>query len=86
MLCVSVMFIMVGEMYWQPVSDALNRIGDLSYGTYIYAFPIQQMIIASIPCITPRMLMILTISIVLPVAFSSWKLIEVPSLSLKKYL
>ena len=86
MLCVSVMFIMVGEMYWQPVSDALNRIGDLSYGTYIYAFPIQQMIIASIPDITPRTLMILTIAIVLQVAFASWKLIEVPSLSLKKYL
>lgn len=86
MLCVSVIFIMVGEMYWKPVSDMFKRVGDLSYGTYIYAFPIQQMIIASIPGITPRTLMILTIAIVLPVAFASWKLIEVPSLSLKKYL
>lgn len=86
MLCVSVIFIMVGEMYWKPVSDMFKRVGDLSYGTYIYAFPIQQMMIASIPGITPRTLMALTIAIVLPVAFASWKLIEVPSLSLKKYL
>ena len=86
MLCVSVIFIMVGEMYWKPVSDVFKHVGDLSYGTYIYAFPIQQMIIASIPDITPRTLMILTIAIVLQVAFASWKLIEVPSLSLKKYL
>ena len=86
MLCVSVIFIMVGEMYWKPVSDMFKRVGDLSYGTYIYAFPIQQMIIASIPCITPRTLMALTIAVVLPVAFASWKLIEVPSLSFKKYL
>ncbi len=86
MLCVSVIFIMVGEMYWQPISDMFKRIGDLSYGTYIYAFPIQQMIIASIPGVAPRMIMALTIVIALPVAFMSWSIIEKPALSLKKYL
>ncbi len=86
MLCVSVIFIMVGEMFWKPASNLFKRVGDLSYGTYIYAFPIQQMIIASIPCIAPRMLMALTIAVVLPVAFVSWKFIEAPALSLKKYL
>ena len=86
MLCVSVMFIMVGEMYWKPVSDVFKRVGDLSYGTYIYAFPIQQMMIASIPDIAPRTLMALTIVIALPIAFMSWRIIEKPALSLKKYL
>ena len=86
MLCVSVIFIMVGEMYWKPVSDVFKHVGDLSYGTYIYAFPIQQMIIASIPGIAPRALMALTIAIVLPVAFASWRIIEKPALGLKKWL
>lgn len=86
MLCVSVIFIMVGEMYWQPVSDAFKRVGDLSYGVYIYSFPIQQMIIASIPGITPRTIMTLTIIVALPVAFASWRIIEKPALSMKKYL
>jgi peptidoglycan/LPS O-acetylase OafA/YrhL len=86
MLCVSVIFIMVGEMYWKPVSDMFKRVGDLSYGVYIYSFPIQQMIIASIPGIAPRTIMALTIVIALPVAFASWRIIERPALSLKKYL
>lgn len=85
-LCMSVMFIMVGEMYWKPVSDMFKRVGDLSYGVYIYSFPIQQMIIASIPCIVPRTVMVLTIVIALPVAFASWRIIEKPALGLKKYL
>ena len=86
MLCISVIFILVGEMYWQPVSDTLKRIGDLSYGTYIYAFPIQQMLIAMLPSITPHMLMLLTIISVLPIAFASWHIIEQRALALKKYL
>lgn len=63
-----------------------KRVGDLSYGVYIYSFPIQQMIIASIPCIVPRTVMVLTIVIALPVAFASWRIIEKPALGLKKYL
>ena len=77
---------MLGEMYWQQVSDGLKQIGDMSYGTYIYAFPIQQMLIAMIPDITPVGLMALTTLCVLPIAFASWRLVEKNALSLKKYL
>ena len=86
MLCVSVALIMVGEMYWKPVSDVFKRVGDLSYGMYIYSFPIQQMIIASIPGVVPRTVMALTVVIALPIAFASWRIIERPALALKKYL
>lgn len=86
MLCLSVLFIMFGEMYWKPVSDGMKRVGDMSYGTYIYAFPIQQMLIVLIPGITPVCLMTLTITAVLPLAFASWHIVEKNALSLKKYL
>lgn len=77
---------MLGEMYWKPVSDGLKRIGDMSYGTYIYAFPIQQILIALIPGITPIGVLVLTVIIVLPIAFASWHIVEKNALSLKKYL
>ena len=35
-----------------PVLAAYNRVGDYSYGTYVYAFPIQQML-ASYGVVTP---------------------------------
>lgn len=86
MLCISIAFIMFGEMYWKPVSDGLKRIGDMSYGTYIYAFPIQQMLIVMTPGVRPGWLTLLTIAAVLPIAFVSWRMVEKPALSLKKYL
>ena len=87
MLCLSVVMIIVGEMCCEKVYDFIHKIGDLSYGTYIYAFPISQILIVSFNSnISPTMLTILTILLVLPIAYLSWRFIEKPALSLKKYL
>lgn len=87
MLCLSIMFILFGEMCWEKVYDFIHKIGDLSYGTYIYAFPISQILIVSFNSnISPTMLTILTILLVLPIAYLSWRFIEQPALTLKKYL
>lgn len=86
MLCFSVLFILLGEMYWKCVSDAIKHVGDMSYGVYIYSFPLQQMLIAWLPNINPIQLMCLTIVSVLPIAYVSWRYIEKPALSLKRYL
>ena len=87
MFCLSILFILFGEMCCEKITNFVHKIGDLSYGTYIYAFPISQILIVYFNSnISPTMLTILTILLVLPIAYLSWRFIEKPALSLKKYL
>ena len=62
----------------------LDRVGDLSYGIYLYAFPIQQIIaeffIGQISVLTS--IMLATIPTIC-LAYVSWHLIEKKSLALK---
>lgn len=64
-----------------------KKIGDISYGTYLYAFPIQQIIIEIFSKeIGPWKLAALSIPLTLFFAYISWIFIEKPSLSLKSRL
>jgi peptidoglycan/LPS O-acetylase OafA/YrhL len=56
-----------------------NLLGDYSYGTYIYAFPVEQVIAASVPNSTPLVLMALGFPITLGLATLSWHFIEKPA-------
>jgi len=56
---------------------------DLSYGIYIYAFPIQQAVVASGLGVTPMSNLALSLMITLPLAALSWYLVEKPALKLK---
>ena len=58
----------------------LERVGDCSYGIYVYAFPIQQTLRLAYPEIEPLMLFAATLVLVLPLALASWHLIEKPCL------
>jgi len=60
-----------------------NRLGDYSYGIYIYAFPIQQAIVASVPDVTPLRLFFGAFPITLLLAVLSWHYIEKRALSMK---
>lgn len=60
-----------------------NQFGDYSYGLYIYAFPIQQMLIALFPAIGPMPLLVSAFFITLLAAMFSWNAVEKPALSLK---
>ena len=64
----------------------MRRIGDLSYGTYIYAFPIQQTIIHYFPGISVTSLIAYTVPITYAFAFFSWRLVERPALRLRRRL
>jgi len=68
------------------VDRAMRRIGDISYGTYIYAFPVQQLIIHYHLGIGPGWLIAATVPITYACAFLSWRLVERPALRLRRRL
>lgn len=53
-----------------------NRVGDASYGLYIYSFPIQQSVVQLHPGLSPTELTLRTAMVVLPLSFASWHLLE----------
>lgn len=57
-----------------------NRVGDYSYGLYLYAFPIQQAIFAKWPQLGPVWVFGLASLLTLFCAMLSWHLIEKPAL------
>jgi peptidoglycan/LPS O-acetylase OafA/YrhL len=60
-----------------------SRAPDYSYGLYIYAFPIQQLILTRWPALHPVALFAVAFAPVLIVAALSWHFIERPALRLK---
>lgn len=60
-----------------------NRLGDYSYGLYIYAFPIQQMVVSFFGNMTPIELFNFSFPITLILSILSWGVIEKPALKLK---
>ena len=63
------------------VVDVRARFGDLSYGLYVYSFPIQQSLLALIGHKMPAtVLTLMVIAISAPLAYLSWHLVERPML------
>jgi peptidoglycan/LPS O-acetylase OafA/YrhL len=68
-------------------SKRLNLRTDLSYGTYIYACPIQQvLVIAGLGALNPLVFSIIATAITVPAAAMSWFLVEKPAMRLKARL
>jgi peptidoglycan/LPS O-acetylase OafA/YrhL len=62
---------------------AFNRMGDVSYGVYLYAFPVQQAVAALIPGVSPLQMITVAAPATIVLAALSWHLIERPALNLK---
>lgn len=66
------------------ILSAYNRKSDISYGTYIYGWPVQQSLVL-VPGIGTYLLLVLSLMIVPLFAIVSWHVIEKPVLELKKF-
>ncbi len=55
-----------------------NRVGDYSYGLYIYAFPVQGLVQHLFGPLTPAGNMLLALPPTLVLAVLSWHLVEKP--------
>lgn len=66
-----------------PYICDIGKYGDFSYGVYIYAFLIQQTLIATIENLSPLILVMLSTVATFPCAALSWVLIESRALKLK---
>jgi peptidoglycan/LPS O-acetylase OafA/YrhL len=66
-----------------PTLAGIGHKVDLSYGMYLYAWPVQKLLIWLNPGISPWLAFIETTAIAGLLAFGSWRLVEKPFLSLK---
>ena len=55
-----------------------QRVGDYSYGLYVYSFPVQQTLMQRFPGLEPSGLFALGLPLSLAVAALSWHLLEAP--------
>jgi peptidoglycan/LPS O-acetylase OafA/YrhL len=70
-----------------PLVREAGRYGDLSYGIYIYAYMVQQAVIAVIGFHHSYVVSLsVSMAVTLTCAFASWRLIERPALNLKRHL
>jgi peptidoglycan/LPS O-acetylase OafA/YrhL len=64
----------------------LTSRGDVSYGLYLYAFPVQQVITNYWHDVSPFVVMAVSFPVTYALAFASWKVIEHPALMMKSRL
>jgi peptidoglycan/LPS O-acetylase OafA/YrhL len=70
--------------FWQPLARAVKEPGaDLSYGTYLYGWPVQQSLHALFPTASALVLLLPSVVATLAVAALSWFGVEKPALALK---
>jgi peptidoglycan/LPS O-acetylase OafA/YrhL len=65
----------LGRRQWR-VAAAIRRLGDPSYGMYIYAFPIQQLIVLGLPGVSAPLLAAAAVPAAAAAGYASWHLIE----------
>lgn len=72
----------IGTRSW-PVVRSAGRFGDLSYGIYIYAWPVQQITVAYLPNAPFILLLPISLTVTILLAWLSWRFIEKPALGFK---
>lgn len=85
-LFIALPYLLMYLAYRRPVCvDGMRKLGDLSYGTYLFAFPIQQALVSiSQKSINAWWLAIAASVISMSLAWLSWRYIEKPAMQFKK--
>jgi peptidoglycan/LPS O-acetylase OafA/YrhL len=79
-----VMYLALGR---RPTLPALTARGDISYGVYIYAFPIEQLAVQFLGArVNPLLVLLIALPATVVLASLSWRLIERRCLDLKRRL
>jgi peptidoglycan/LPS O-acetylase OafA/YrhL len=60
-----------------------NKYPDVSYGAYLYGWPVQKLLLWYFPSMSPWLMLLLSIGICLSLGTISWFIVEKPALSLK---
>jgi len=60
-----------------------NNFGDYSYGMYVYAYPVQQAVMAAYPSASLVEMIVYPFIITLVLAYFSWHIVEKKALALK---
>ena len=68
-------------MAYETPAIAWMRRADYSYGLYLYAFVVQQILASAVPGISALTMTLLALPIALSCAVASWHLVEKPSLA-----
>jgi peptidoglycan/LPS O-acetylase OafA/YrhL len=77
-------YVVLAAAYLTPAALRIaTRYGDVSYGVYLLAFPVQQSLLAVWPGASPAALIALSLPITYALAHVSWRLVESPALRLK---
>ncbi|GAA2018608.1 hypothetical protein GCM10009740_03120 [Terrabacter terrae] len=75
-------------LLWASVA-APTRIGsrnDISYGMYVYAFPVQQtlVLLGASTLVPAPVFALLALALAAPLAWASWRFVESPALRLRR--
>lgn len=83
-LFMPLLFLLLGLLPIQYLSSVGKKIGDLSYGIYIYSFPIQQVMVHEFS-LSILSLTIISLFLSALLALFSWHFVEKRALRLKKF-
>ena len=80
---VALVYLIFFIAYRTPYLDVDGRVGDPSYGIYIYAWPVQQTLVSLFPDEGPYFNTVFATVITVALAMASWHFLEKPALGLK---
>jgi peptidoglycan/LPS O-acetylase OafA/YrhL len=82
-LIIPAAIVTIGRQSW-PVFRNAGRYGDLSYGIYVWGWPVQQVGVLLLGGETPYLVLLaVTMAVTVPLAALSWHLVEKQALRLK---